>query len=416
VGREEAETREEEGIMKAGILSVGYELLAGKTINTNQAWLGSELGKIGIETAEVRVVPDEEGPIRIALMELWNAYPLVISTGGLGPTKDDITKRTIAECFGKRMAFSEEVWEQVKARFRHRNIEIPEINRCQAEYPEDFTLLRNDQGTAPGLLYESDGHSLYILPGVPYEMEGIFRNEILPRLRKNARPYLYRMIHTCGIAESAIAELFDDLVIPDGTNLAYLPQSGRVSLRVFGPAVEAGHELAAEVERRLAPYIWGYDDETIPTLVQQAFIRSGKTLSMAESCTGGTIQQMLTELPGSSAYFLGGIVTYANSVKTGMLGVPEAVLEAHGAVSNETVAMMAEECRKRFGTDVAGAISGIAGPDGGTEEKPVGTVYIAVADKLGVRTELLHLIGSRHNIRIIAAERVLLKILESLEV
>jgi nicotinamide-nucleotide amidase len=411
--RKAPQTRpEEKERMKAAILCIGAELLAGKTINTNQAFLGRELGKLGIETAEARVVDDDHDAICNTLTELWGKYDLLFSTGGLGPTKDDITKQAIADAFGRNMTFSEEIWESVQERFRKRGIQIPQVNRNQAEYPEGFILLRNENGTAPGLLLEETGKRLFILPGVPGEMEGIFRGEIAPRL--NAAPYLYRTIHTYGIAESLLAEKLDDIVIPEGLHLAYLPQSGRVSLRVFGNAVDKGLELAAEIERRIPGHIWGHDDETLPERVQKAMLDRGYTLAVAESCTGGLVQEMLTSVSGSSAYFPGGIVSYANRIKTDLLGVGESTLAEHGAVSRETALEMATNCRTRFGVDIAGAITGIAGPDGGTVKKPVGTVHIAVSTAENVYYEQLRLIGTRTNIRISAAERLMILILRVL--
>ncbi len=396
--------------MTTGLITIGNEILSGKTLNTNLAWIGAELLRIGFRIHRSMTVMDRPDDIREALADMVRDCDVILTTGGLGPTKDDITKKVIADFFGKPMTFSEDVWHQVKERFTKRGIEMPPINRNQAELPEDFVALKNPYGTAPGLLYEHDGKIFVAMPGVPHEMKGLMTNHVLPLLKQRVpdSQYYIETIHTSGIAESRIAELTDDLILPDETELAYLPQTGRVSLRVMGKTQENVNWIKARLEEILRDYIWGHGDRSPVDEAHELFVEKGLRVAFAESCTGGLIQKLLTDRPGSSAYLVGGVVAYSNEVKEKFLGVSHDTLMAHGAVSEETAIEMARGARKVFNVDCAGAVTGIAGPDGGTEDKPVGLVYIAVACGGEVVVERHRILASRDIVRQISADRLLL--------
>ncbi len=404
--------------MKTGLITIGNEILSGKTVNTNLAWIGSELMRIGLRVHRSMTIMDKPEDIRSALEEMVGECDLVLTTGGLGPTKDDITKQVIADFFKKPMTFSEEVWRQVKERFEARQIKMPEINRNQAELPADFVALRNPYGTAPGLFYEADGKMFVAMPGVPHEMKKIMQDHVLPLLAKRfpGGQYHIESIHTSGIAESRIAELTDHLVLPEETELAYLPQMGRVSLRVTGKNADRVAEVKAELEAILQEWIWGYGDETPAERAHELFVRQGIQVAFAESCTGGLIQKLLSDFPGSSHYLVGGVVAYSNEVKESILGVSHETLEKYGAVSQETAIEMVDGAHRVFGVEYAGAVTGIAGPDGGTSEKPVGLVYISVYCNGKVYTDRLQLIGPREVVRKIAAEKLLLLLMKHITI
>ncbi len=396
--------------MTTGLITIGNEILTGKTVNTNLAWIGAELLRIGLRIHRSMTVMDRPDDIREALEEMVRDCDLVLTTGGLGPTKDDITKKVIADFFGKKMTFSEDVWQQVKERFAKRGVEMPAINRNQAELPEDFVALKNPYGTAPGLLYEHDGKIFVAMPGVPHEMKGLMTDHVLPMLKARipATEYHIETIHTSGIAESRIAELTDDLILPEGTELAYLPQTGRVSLRVMGKSRSDVDGIKTRLEAILHDFIWGYGDIAPADELHELLMKKGIRVAFAESCTGGLIQKLLTDHPGSSKYLVGGVVAYSNEVKQDILGVSSETLEKYGAVSEETAIEMAKGARRIFNVDIAGAVTGIAGPDGGTDEKPVGLVYIAVDNGEEVFVEKHRILATREIVRQISAERLLL--------
>jgi len=401
--------------MKASIISIGNEILLGKTINTNLAFLGNELSKAGIEIVRAYTIKDDRKEI-IATLKLVENDELVICTGGLGPTKDDITKKVVAEFFSKKMVFHENIWQKITENFKSRGVEIPAINHNQAEVPEDFLVLDNRYGTAPGLFYELNNSLFFFLPGVPYEMKSLFTNCILPILieKKAVSEYYLCTIHTYDLAESRIAEILDDLEISEDVNLAYLPQAGRVDLRIYGHNTLKCQQLQEIIETRLSQHIWGYADDNIVQQFHNYMIKNNKTFSVAESCTGGLIQKLITDISGASQYFSGGIVSYSNRVKQSILGVDNDLLEQFGAVSEEVAKAMVIGTKKLFNSDIAAAVTGIAGPDGGSMEKPVGTVHIAIIINEKLLVKKTFLIGDRTTIRLKAAEKVFFLIIEEL--
>jgi len=395
--------------MRVCLISIGNELLLGRTVNTNMAFIGKEMAKIGLPVTTGYTISDEADVIKDTLDKAIENHEIVISTGGLGPTTDDITKQTIAAYFGKGLIYRSDLWDKLIVLLQKRGFPISEVNRNQAEVPEDFEVLENKLGTAPGLLYEADGKIMIVLPGVPVEMKYLMQEHVLPYLgTKFLQPaLLLRTVHLFGIPEAMVQEKLNDVSIPDGVSLAYLPQTGRVDVRVYGDNKAAFLGLLSIIDERLAQWIWGYDEESPVTKIQEIFLKKGLTLSFAESCTGGLVQKWLTDVPGSSAYFVGGVVSYSNDVKQQLLQVSEENLATYGAVSREVAEQMAVGVRKVCNSDYACAITGIAGPDGGSEDKPVGLVHFAVAGPKGVKEEAQHFIGDRESIRVKAGEYAL---------
>jgi len=402
--------------MKAALVTIGNEILLGRTLNTNMAFIGERLAEIGVPLTEERTVRDEPAAIRATLADLWPRFDVVITTGGLGPTKDDLTKQTIADFFGKGLHFDDRTWARVQERFARRGLTAVELNRNQAMVPDNFDTLDNDHGTAPGLAYTEAGHLYFALPGVPHEMRALLTDRVIPRLLTlpGLSPVWVQTLHTSGIPESTLAEQLADIEVPQGVELAWLPQPGQVSLRVHGTNHMACNALFVLLQVRLGDEVWGMNDDTPASRLHELLTARSLSLALAESCTGGMVSKMLTDLPGSSAYLKGGVVAYANEVKEALLGVSHDTLLVHGAVSEPTARAMAEGARTRLNTDVGLSVTGIAGPEGGTDEKPVGTVHIAVATATGTHHELLRLIGSRENIRRQAADRALLLALRTL--
>jgi nicotinamide-nucleotide amidase len=400
--------------LKICCITIGNEILLGKTINTNLAYIGRELTRIGLYLASCITIPDEAEDIQGTFRDAWAKNDIIITTGGLGPTSDDITKKEIARFFGKELEFADSVWKEVQTHFRKRGISIPNINRNQAEVPKDFTILSNIYGTAPGLYYVLKNKHFFALPGVPLEMKHLFSEHIIPLLQqKFPRPaILMRTIHTYGIAESAIAELMADYQTPKDMNLAYLPQTGRVDLRIYGTNHDSFKNIEEYLKKTLAPYIWGYDDDEPDTMLHREMLNSGKTLALAESCTGGLVQEMLTRHADSSVYFIGGVVSYSNNVKHQLLDVSNEDLEKFGAVSKEIATEMAAGIRSLLYADICAAITGIAGPGGGTIEKPVGTVHITVSNGITTNNAEMHFTGDRDSIRQKAAEKCIFMLYE----
>lgn len=375
--------------MKVEIITIGDEILIGQIVDTNSAWMGQKLNAIGAKVERITTIPDELQIIKSALSDAEVRADIVLVTGGLGPTKDDVTKKAFAEYFGCDFTFYPEIAEHVSRLFARFGKEITDINRLQAELPSACEPLQNDNGTAPGMWFERNDTVFVSMPGVPYEMKGIMRDYVLPRVREkfNAPVILHKTVLTMGMGESWLSERIEDWEdnLPTEIKLAYLPSPGRVRLRLsaFGQEAKPLQELLdIEVEKllQLIPeLVFGFDYDTIENVVGKLLREQGKTLGTAESCTGGMIAHKITSIPGSSDYFLGSIVSYANEVKMESLGVSLESLKEFGAVSEEVVRQMAEGARKKLHSDYTIATSGIAGPEGGTEEKPVGTVWIAVA-------------------------------------
>ncbi len=387
--------------MKAEIISIGDELLIGQVVNTNASWMAAEMNKSGIRVSRISSISDSEDDIRKALDNAFERADIILITGGLGPTTDDITKHVLAKYFNSKLIFHEPSFEQVKKLFRARNYEVTPINRKQAEIPENCTPLTNIHGTAPGMWFEKEGKVFVSMPGVPFEMKALMRNEVLPRLREKFEVgYIFhKTIMTFGLGESRLAEKIEDIEnsLPGFIKLAYLPQPGIVRLRLSATGKDES-TLKGEVQKyckaineRVPELVFGYDDITMEKVVGKLLLEKNKTLTTAESCTGGYLAHLITSIAGSSAYFIGSVISYSNEVKTNELGVKAVDLYKHGAVSKQVVEQMAIGVREKLNSDYGLATSGIAGPDGGTEEKPVGTVWIALSTPDGVKSKLIHL-------------------------
>jgi nicotinamide-nucleotide amidase len=376
--------------MLAEIITIGDEILIGQIVDTNSAWMAQELNKIGIFVTQISSVSDKKQNILKALDETRSRATIVLMTGGLGPTRDDITKTTLCEYFGTSLVFNPEVFEDVTAMFVRYGKTVNEINKLQAHIPSNSTALRNKQGTAPGMWFEDKGTVFISMPGVPYEMKGIMETEVLPRLKKQFKlPHiLHRTILTQGVGESDLAEkisAWEDSLTAYSISLAYLPSPYMVRLRMTlsGPDLPLLQkhlsEKEAELRKLIAPYIFGADEEKLEEIVGRELRRRGEKLGLAESCTGGYISHLITRVPGSSDYYEGSVITYSYEQKENLLGVKKQTLEQFGAVSKEVVEEMALGALSRLKVNHSIAVSGIAGPSGGTPEKPVGTVWIAVA-------------------------------------
>lgn len=376
-------------LIKAEVVTIGDEILYGQIVDTNTQWISSELDKIGVKTTRKISIGDDEQEILNMLQESLSRVQIVLITGGLGPTKDDITKKTIAAYFKDHLEINPHAEAFVKDFFEKRDREFTEINRQQAALPSKCTYLPNITGTAPGMWFEENGKILVSMPGVPHEMKYLMQAEVMPRLKKYFKTpiIVHKVIRTIGIGESFLAEKISDWedALPKHLKLAYLPNFGQVRLRLTGIG-EDEKSLKAEIEseiKKLKPiideYIFSYENEELQEAIGKLLKEKQQTVSVAESCTGGFIQHLLTSIPGSSAYFKGGVVSYANEIKENVLSVKIETLENFGAVSEETVIQMANGVRKLMNTDYGIATSGVAGPDGGTEEKPVGTIWIAIS-------------------------------------
>lgn len=396
--------------MKSEIISIGDELLIGQVVNTNASWMASELNKWGIDVVQITAVGDNPEAIKNALDLAAQRAGLILITGGLGPTKDDITKKVLAEYFNSGFVFHQPTFEHIAKLFSARNYPLTEVNRKQAEIPDKCIPLENVNGTAPGMWFEKDGKVFVSMPGVPFEMKTLLTEEVIPRIRKQFKMGFisHKTIMTLGMGESMLAEKISawEDSLPAHIKLAYLPQPGMVRLRLTGKGndkekleTEIG-ELSKKLQQIIPELIYGFDDISIEETIGLLLTRKGKTLSTAESCTGGYIAHLLTSIAGSSNYFVGSIVSYSNDVKTKQLGVKEADLQTYGAVSQQVVEQMAVGGRERLKTDYCLSVSGIAGPDGGTPEKPVGTVWIGLASEKGVHSQLFHFSEHRgRNIR-----------------
>lgn len=402
----------------ASIITIGDELLIGQTIDTNSAFIAQELNKLGIWVRRRLAVGDVATEIRAALDEEGSASKLVIITGGLGPTADDITKPVLCEYFDGRMVMNEEVRQHVIYLFEkiyRRPEPMLERNLRQAEVPDTATVLHNARGSAPGMWFEKNGTVFISLPGVPHEMTGLMENEVVPRLVKHfsTPAIVHRTAFTMGQGESLIAERLTDLeaALPAHIKLAYLPSYGMVRLRLTatGDNKEALQQETAsyfsQLTERVKEYLVSEEDETLETVVGKILLERKQTLATAESCTGGYIAHLLTSVAGSSAYFKGSVVSYANEIKENLLHVSHNTLSEQGAVSDATVREMAAGALMALKSDYAVATSGIMGPGGGSPAKPVGTVWMAVASAQKIETRKLNLRFDRaHNIRYTASQ------------
>lgn len=379
--------------MNAILINIGDELLIGQVVNTNAAWMAAELERHDIHVSRIVTIADDLNDIERTLDEAEHT-DVVLITGGLGPTKDDITKEALCRHFGAKLIINQPAYDNVSDYFARRGLPLSDINKMQGMVPDCCEALLNKVGTAPGMWFERDGRIVVSLPGVPHEMRWLMSTYVLPRLSKRMgrEAILHKTILTCGIGESFLAEkiaAWED-ALPQNFRLAYLPDAGKVRLRLSAHGqdhAELQAQMDGEIEKLAAlipEHIYGYDNETLASAVGKTLLRRGASLATAESCTGGTLAHRITEVAGASQYYVGGVVSYSNELKMNLLGVRRTTLEQFGAVSEQTACEMAVGCRMRLHTDYAVATTGIAGPTGGTDEKPLGTVWIAVASPEGV--------------------------------
>ena len=411
----------------AAVVTVGEELLSGETTDTNGAWLGRKLASLGAPVVRRWVVGDDSEAIQAALSAALAVADFIIVTGGLGPTRDDLTRPAVADFLGLGLRSDPQIVEDLRERFRARGFpDLPVSNLSQAEVPRGARVLANALGSAPGLLMEHEGHCVALLPGVPREMRGIFdevlADVICDRFEDRLVPLVHRSLYTTGIAESVLGERVEEVRagLPQEVDLAFLPSLRGVSIRIStraraGLAAKLLDEAQAVLDPVVARYRIGMEKSDLVEAVADVLTSGSHTLAVAESCTGGLMAKRITDLPGSSTYFRGGVIAYADHVKLELLGVEEAVLVESGAVSEAVVAGMARGVADLLKADVGVGITGVAGPGGGTPDKPVGTVWIAVAVQGSVRTSHRVFPGDREAVRERASQAALLLLYGALE-
>ncbi len=402
--------------MKAEIITIGGELLDGSQVDLNAVYLGSRLTSLGADVVRITSVPDAVDDIEEATSRALDRAELVITTGGLGVTADDRTKHAVARLLGRKLVLDEGVLEKVRARFEARNVPMPEINIATAMLPEGARSIENQRGTAPGLLFEKGEELLFVLPGVPVELRAMFESFVSPFLEGKGLRRLAqeRLIRTTGLAESEIAERIEPLARRLArTEVVYLPSATGVDLKVIGrgqtsdEAAKTAEKSQEKIAAKLGPYVYARGDESLEKVVGYLLSMEGSTLSVAESCTGGRVGWRLTRVPGSSDYFKGGVIAYSDDLKQRLLKIKAPVLKKHGAVSEEIALMMARGVREKCATDYGLAITGVAGPGGGTELTPVGLVFVAAVGGAGERVHELRLAGGRGSIRRAACQAAL---------
>lgn len=398
----------------AELLTIGDEILYGQITDTNSQWMSVELGNAGIKVVRKTSVGDEENEILTAFAEAEKRADIILITGGLGPTSDDLTKPCLARYFNCELKLHEEALVEVTEFFKSRGRELTEVNRAQAMLPVCCEKITNAMGTAPGMWFARNGKVFVSMPGVPHEMKRMMTDIIIPKLKSTFEtPFIYhKIIRTIGLGESFLAEKIADWeqALPKHMRLAYLPSLGDVKLRLTGigrsqKELEAeGEELTAKLRERIGQFIFGYGEDPIEVVIGNTLRERNLTISVAESCTGGYLSHMITSVPGSSSYFLGSMIPYAYEIKMRQLGVKPETLEKYGAVSEPTISEMANIVRAKFNTDIGVATSGVAGPGGATPDKPVGTVWIAYSDKHQTVTKKLQLSKDRMvNIKLASA-------------
>lgn len=381
--------------MLAEIITIGDEILIGQIIDTNSAFIATLLNLNGVTVKQISSVSDDRAHIVKALDEAKERADLILITGGLGPTKDDITKKTLCEYFHTTMRFDEDVYQDVMKLFAAYGKEVTPINRKQAEVPASCEVIRNHNGTAPGMWFDVNGKVFVSMPGVPYEMKAMMQEQVIPKIKTKFKlpKIFHKTILTQGVGESYLSEMiadWEDSLAKDNIKLAYLPSPGMVRLRLSTKGNDEKKLIATvdkkieEVKKIISEYIYGYEiygeeKESLEQMIGRILSSKKKTLSTAESCTGGYISHLITKVPGSSDYYIGSVISYSYEIKEKELGVSKQTLEKHGAVSQPVVEQMAKAIREKYKTDYSIAASGIAGPGGGTDEKPVGTVWVAIA-------------------------------------
>lgn len=386
--------------MHVSLLTIGDEILIGQVVDTNSAWMGQQLNLAGYRVHSIYSVGDTLEAIQTGIRQAFGSADIVLVTGGLGPTKDDITKTALADFFGTELVFHSPTFERIARIFEKFNRPVQEAHRLQAMLPANAEVLPNKMGTAPGLWIESEGKVLVSMPGVPYEMQYLMEHEVLPLLKTRfpGTPVAHRTLLTIGEGESILADQISDWEdrLPSQLKLAYLPGIGQVRLRLTGtdPNEAQLHALldqkAAELADLVQDCLYGTGQDQIEAAVGRMLQARGLRLATAESCTGGHISHLITSVPGASAYFEGAVVAYSNTAKTALLGVSPHLIEKHGAVSEACVQEMATGVLRALPAHIAIAISGIAGPDGGTADKPVGTIWMAVSDGRQITTQKIH--------------------------
>lgn len=407
--------------MQAEIICIGDELLIGQTVNTNTAWLGERLNAMGIKVHRSVTIADNKEEIIGSLNESGGRSSVVILTGGLGPTKDDITKNTLCAYFNTKLAINEEAARRITQFFTERGLPLLEANLQQAALPEACTVIHNYRGTACGMWFERNNVVFVSMPGVPYEMQAMMENEVFEKLRSRFdRPsIMHRTILTIGIGESNLAKIIEDWensLSVVGIALAYLPSPGAVKLRMstYSGSTEQQttvlNEKEAELKLLINDYIFGYDKETLQGIIGNMLMEKGTSLSIAESCTGGNISHLVTTVPGSSAYFIAGLICYVNAIKEQELGISPSMIAQYNVVSREVAEAMAIAVRKKFNTGFGLSTTGIAGPSGATEDIPVGSIWVAVANSHGVKSQFFRF-GKNRELNIHMASNAALNML-----
>ncbi|MFM2307350.1 MAG: hypothetical protein RLZZ367_2019 [Bacteroidota bacterium] len=396
--------------MKATVITIGDEILIGQIVDTNSAWIGQQFSAIGVKLHEVISVGDEAAQIVSALDRAAETSQIILMTGGLGPTKDDITKKTLVEYFDTELELNEEVWEKMKVIFEKRGLRVLELNRSQAMIPKASIMLPNMRGTAQGMWFERDGVVFVSMPGVPHEMKHLMETQVLPRLKEKFSfpKIVHATVMTAGAGESVVANLLTDFEnnLPEHVKLAYLPDLGLLKLRLTGRGDTDAIKQEVEEQKQkliatLGDLFYTEGEDKLEQVLGKTLTARNETVSCAESCTGGYISHLFTSVAGSSKYFEGSIISYSYAVKENLLGVKNETLQKHGAVSEECVREMVQGLLKVTGTTYGIAVSGIAGPGGATDDKPVGTVWIAVASADNVVVRRFQFFPSRmENIRV----------------
>jgi len=396
------------------ILCIGTEILLGNIVNTNSQWIAEELSALGIPHYQQNVVGDNFIRIKQSILDASKRSRYLITTGGLGPTPDDLTTEAIASSFDAKLKLREYIWEDIKQKLTYKDIEPLEINKKQAYFPGNAEIILNKKGTAPGMIWSPiKNFTIITLPGVPDELKSMWTKELIPWFQKNTqieRKYVSKILKFSGISESALSDKVNDLLSSINPTVAPYASLEEVRLRITAEASDTNtaekiiEPLETELRRRTGNNFWGYNNQTLSSVVINLLERKQQTLSVAESCTGGGVGSELSSVPGASKVFVGGVIAYNNSVKKDFLGVSQELLEEHGAVSSKVAALMAIESRRRFKTDWAIAISGLAGPGGGSISKPIGLVHIAISGPNGIESfkETFNPCKGRRNIQILS--------------
>ena len=410
--------------MRAEIITIGDELLIGQVVDTNSAWMAQQLNEQGIELYQITSVHDDRNHIIAALNEAFSRADIVLTTGGLGPTKDDITKHVLCDYFGTHLIEDARVRAHIHDLYKDRPDVLNRLTATQWLVPETAEILPNRVGSAPLMIFHKEDKLLACMPGVPYEMKIAMEEQILPYIHLSIHPFthssiIHKTLQVTGIAESSLAILLEDFenMMPNTLHLAYLPKDGIIRLRLssYGALTEKEMEhYFEELKQLVRDYLIAETDEPIEVIVGNLLKARHQTIATAESCTGGKLASLLNKHAGSSAFYFGSIISYDNSVKEHLLNVPSEMIKTHGVVSEEVVCKMANNVRKKIGTDFAIATSGIAGPSGGTKEKPVGTVWIAWATPKGTTAECFHLGKLREQITDRACAKALVGLLKIL--